>query len=83
MEQIHRIMRPTHVPDQGLMCDLLWADPDKEFIGWGENERAGMSFTFGTGIVSKFLINHDFDLIIRGNQVCENQNLVKHFILGG
>jgi serine/threonine-protein phosphatase PP1 catalytic subunit len=27
MEQIRRIMRPTDVPDQGLLCDLLWSDP--------------------------------------------------------
>lgn len=30
MEQIKRIMRPTDVPDTGLLCDLLWSDPDKE-----------------------------------------------------
>lgn len=35
MEQIRRIMRPTDVPDMGMLCDLLWADPDKEVIGWG------------------------------------------------
>lgn len=32
MEQIRRIMRPTDVPDQGLLCDLLWSDPDKVSI---------------------------------------------------
>ena len=46
MEQIRRIMRPTDVPDTGLLCDLLWADPDKDVQGWGENDR-GVSFTFG------------------------------------
>lgn len=46
MEQIRRIMRPTDVPDQGLLCDLLWSDPDKDTMGWGENDR-GVSFTFG------------------------------------
>lgn len=35
MEQIRRIMRPTDVPDQGLLCDLLWSDPDKDTMGWG------------------------------------------------
>ena len=39
MEQIRRIMRPTDVPDTGLLCDLLWSDPDKDVQGWGENDR--------------------------------------------
>ena len=30
MEQIRRLMRPTDVPDTGLLCDLLWSDPDRE-----------------------------------------------------
>ena len=68
MEQIRRIMRPTDVPDQGLLCDLLWSDPDKDVIGWGENDR-GVSFTFGPEIVTKFLQKHDLDLICRAHQV--------------
>lgn len=27
LEQILKIVRPVEVPDQGLLCDLLWADP--------------------------------------------------------
>ena len=71
MDQIRRIMRPTDVPDQGLLCDLLWADPDKETNGWGEND-SGVSFTFGPEIVSKFLAKHGFDLVVRGHQVVED-----------
>lgn len=52
----------------GLLCDLLWSDPDKEVHGWGENDR-GVSFTFGAEIVSKFLNRHDLDLICRAHQV--------------
>lgn len=68
MEQIRRVMRPTDVPDQGLLCDLLWSDPDKETMGWGENDR-GVSFTFGAEVVGKFLHKHDLDLICRAHQV--------------
>lgn len=71
MEQIRRIMRPTDVPDQGLLCDLLWSDPDKDTTGWGENDR-GVSFTFGIEVVAKFLHKHDFDLICRAHQVVED-----------
>ncbi len=68
MEQIRRIMRPTDVPDTGLLCDLLWSDPDKDVQGWGENDR-GVSFTFGGDVVAKFLNRHDMDLICRAHQV--------------
>ncbi|XP_019500721.1 PREDICTED: serine/threonine-protein phosphatase PP1-alpha catalytic subunit [Hipposideros armiger] len=71
MEQIRRIMRPTDVPDQGLLCDLLWSDPDKDVQGWGENDR-GVSFTFGAEVVAKFLHKHDLDLICRAHQVVED-----------
>lgn len=71
MDQIKRIMRPTDVPDTGLLCDLLWSDPDKDIVGWGENDR-GVSFTFGHDVVSSFLKRHDLDLICRAHQVVED-----------
>mmetsp|Transcript_8166 Transcript_8166/g.24237 ORF Transcript_8166/g.24237 Transcript_8166/m.24237 type:complete len:319 (+) Transcript_8166:120-1076(+) len=70
-EQIKRIMRPTDVPDAGLLCDLLWSDPEADITGWAENDR-GVSFTFGADVVSKFLQKHDFDLVVRAHQVVED-----------
>eukprot|EP01088_Endostelium_zonatum_P000289 TRINITY_DN104_c0_g2_i2.p1 TRINITY_DN104_c0_g2~~TRINITY_DN104_c0_g2_i2.p1 ORF type:complete len:313 (+),score=61.26 TRINITY_DN104_c0_g2_i2:186-1124(+) len=70
MEQIRRIVRPTDVSDQGLLCDLLWADPDKDVRGWAQNER-GVSHVFGQDVVSEFLKKHDLDLICRAHQVVE------------
>jgi serine/threonine-protein phosphatase PP1 catalytic subunit len=55
----------------GLLCDLLWSDPDKQIQGWGENDR-GVSFTFGADIVTSFLKRHDLDLICRAHQVVED-----------
>jgi diadenosine tetraphosphatase ApaH/serine/threonine PP2A family protein phosphatase len=54
--------RPTEVPDEGLLCDVLWSDPEPDQKGWGENDR-GVSFTFGTDVVTKFLNRHDLDLV--------------------
>ena len=68
LDQIKKIARPTDVPDAGLLCDLLWADPDKDVTGWGDNDR-GVSFTFGPDTVGEFLQKHDLDLICRAHQV--------------
>ncbi|KAI9112867.1 hypothetical protein K1719_016184 [Acacia pycnantha] len=54
INQIKELERPMDVPDHGLLCDLLWADPDEEIIGWGENDR-GVLFTFGADKVAQFL----------------------------
>ena len=70
-EQIKRIARPTDVPDSGLLCDLLWSDPEADISGWAENDR-GVSYTFGEDVVSKFLQKHDYDLIVRAHQVVED-----------
>ncbi|KAJ9463750.1 Serine/threonine-protein phosphatase alpha-2 isoform [Diplonema papillatum] len=71
MDQIRNIRRPVDVPDQGLICDLLWGDPEEGIMGWGENDR-GVSFTFGADVVERFLRRHDFDLICRAHQVVED-----------
>eukprot|EP00956_Cyclotella_meneghiniana_P015360 scaffold23417_cov78-Cyclotella_meneghiniana.AAC.7 len=71
LDQVKRVVRPTDVPDTGLLCDLLWSDPDKDIDGWGENDR-GVSFTFGEDIVAQFLNRHDLDLICRAHQVVED-----------
>jgi len=69
LAQINTVQRPQDVPDTGLLCDLLWADPD-EITGWGDNER-GVSFIFGKDIVKKFCAKHEIDLICRAHQVVE------------
>ena len=54
----------------GLLCDLLWSDPDKDITGWSENDR-GVSFTFGGDVVARFLQRHDLELVCRAHQVVE------------
>ena len=38
MDQIRRIQRPTPVPDEGLLCDLLWSDPEPDLRGWADSD---------------------------------------------
>lgn len=71
MDQINKVMRPTDVPDAGLVCDLLWSDPDKEVEGWAENER-GVSYVFGKRVVKEFNNLHKLDLVCRAHQVMED-----------
>lgn len=37
VDQINSIVRPTDIPDTGLLCDLLWADPESNVKMWGES----------------------------------------------
>jgi serine/threonine-protein phosphatase PP1 catalytic subunit len=46
LADVMNIKRPIEVPESGLLCDLLWSDPNPDVQGWGANER-GVSFTFG------------------------------------
>jgi serine/threonine-protein phosphatase PP1 catalytic subunit len=56
------------VPDNGLVADLLWADPSSEHTGFLESDR-GPAYTFGPDAAQKFLEDNELDLICRGHQV--------------
>ncbi|MES1902969.1 MAG: hypothetical protein MHPSP_002271, partial [Paramarteilia canceri] len=69
LDNIRRIQRPTVVPPGGLVCDLLWSDPDY-VTGWAENDR-GVSHVFGADVLEAFLQKTDLELVVRGHQVVE------------
>ena len=62
MQQINKIVRPSDVPDSGIMTDLLWSDPSPQ-KGWNETGGRGIGYEFGADIVAKFLKDFDLDLI--------------------
>eukprot|EP00932_Pfiesteria_piscicida_P002691 SRR837773.12617.p1 GENE.SRR837773.12617~~SRR837773.12617.p1 ORF type:complete len:303 (-),score=85.11 SRR837773.12617:10-918(-) len=68
MDQIRKISRPTDVPEVGMVCDFLWADPDLDLSGWAESDR-GVSYIFGPDVVKSFLQKHEFDVVVRAHQV--------------
>ena len=71
VEQIKLLVRPSDVPEQGLLCDLLWSDPEANPDGFGPNDR-GVSVTFNSVVIDNFLKANDLDLICRAHQVVED-----------
>jgi serine/threonine-protein phosphatase PP1 catalytic subunit len=67
LDQIRNIARPLEVPEEGLLCDLLWADPDSNVEDWDANER-GTSYVFGVAALHGFLERFNFELVCRAHQ---------------
>ena len=71
LKNLKQIVRPTEVPDKGLLCDLLWSDPDADAEDWAPNNR-GISVLFNENLVEKAIDELDIDLICRAHQVVES-----------
>ena len=71
LSKIFEIKRPCDIPDEGLLCDLLWSDPEAAIPGWGYNAR-GVSYTFGHDVIAEFLEINNLELICRAHQVVED-----------
>lgn len=69
LDDIRAIQRPLEVPEEGLLCDLLWSDPNPNpnADDWEENER-GTSYAYSLAPVQEFLTKFNFDLICRAHQ---------------
>lgn len=71
LDDVRNIMRPTDVPEYGLLNDLLWSDPSDTAVDWEDNER-GVSYCFGKRVVNQFLAKYDVDLVCRAHMVVED-----------
>ena len=71
VNQIKNIIRPTDVPEYGMLCDILWSDPDNNAEDYfGYNER-GISVTFSKKLLQRFLSDNNLELLCRAHQVVE------------
>lgn len=69
LDQIREIQRPAEVNQSGLLCDLLWSDPDPSIMTWRRNFNRNTSYVFGSAVVGDFLKRNGFDLICRAHEV--------------
>ena len=63
---IRQLKRPYHVPENGLLCDLLWGVPEEQG-GWSKGPF-DISYAFGEDVVKRFVEEMGLELIVRGNQ---------------
>ena len=56
--------------DGGLMCDLMWSDPEPEQAGFMRSTR-GAGWTFGQDVTERFLHVNGLDCIVRAHQLCQ------------
>jgi len=63
-------------PDEGIMSDLLWADPSKE--NGRHPSKRGISIMFGPDVSEKFLKDNDIELLVRSHEMKEQGYDVEH-----
>lgn len=71
LSDIEDYKRPSDIPEDGLISDLLWSDPDPQVKEWSDNDR-GVSFCFGKRSLDRFCRKFGFDLVVRGHMVVED-----------
>ena len=72
LDQLKTIKRPTEIPEAGLLCDLVWSDPDDSlYFDFCTNKERGISVCFSKKQVEEFTEKNGLDLICRAHQVVE------------
>jgi len=69
IDQIKVLDRFREIPHDGPMADLVWSDPDPDKEDFAISPR-GAGYTFGSGVVRKFLEINNMNHILRAHQLC-------------
>ncbi|KAG7396043.1 hypothetical protein PHYBOEH_002866 [Phytophthora boehmeriae] len=85
LEDIQAIDRHREVPTSGLLCDLLWADPQTHQSGqvdiqasWEPNQARGCSYYFNAQATFEFLVNNKLLSLVRAHEY-EDEGFMFHF----
>lgn len=65
--------RPFNIPHSGVICDLLWADPEDDLppeCDWAPSSRR-ISYVFSERALEAFLKENDLSFVCRAHQVVE------------
>eukprot|EP00347_Sterkiella_histriomuscorum_P020975 403335741 len=73
LESVNEVNRFSEIPLEGLICDIVWADPIDDEIAdkyeFMENPERACSFKYGLNPAKKLLDDNDLTLLVRAHQV--------------
>lgn len=67
LDDIRKIDRNRQPPESGLMCEMLWSDPQPN-LGRAPSKR-GVGLAFGPDVTHRFLDDNGLDMLIRSHEV--------------
>ncbi|KAL2496683.1 Serine/threonine-protein phosphatase 5 [Forsythia ovata] len=76
LSDIREIDRFCEPPEEGLMCELLWSDPQPQ-LGRGPSKR-GVGLSFGADVTKRFLQDNGLDLVVRSHEVKNDGYEIEH-----
>ncbi|KAK9665923.1 hypothetical protein RND81_14G146200 [Saponaria officinalis] len=76
LSDIKAIDRFCEPPEEGLMCETLWSDP-QPFLGRGPSKR-GVGLSFGPDVTKKFLQDNNLELVVRSHEVKDEGYEIEH-----
>lgn len=76
LADIRKVNRVQEPPDEGLMTEMLWSDPQP---GTGRiASKRGVGVAFGKDVTENFLKTNDLKLVIRSHEMKEEGYTVEH-----
>ena len=76
LDDIRKTERNRQPPDEGIMCELLWSDPQPMF-GRAPSKR-GVGCQFGPDVTRKFISTNKLDYVVRSHEVKDNGYEITH-----
>lgn len=70
LDDIRKIDRKVEVPHDGIMCDLLWSDPEESAEEWTPSQRGAGHF-FGANQLNEFNTINNLNYICRAHQLIQ------------
>lgn len=67
LDDIRKVDRVRQPPDKGLMCEMMWSDP-QPMNGRAPSKR-GVGLSFGPDVTKNFLKQNGLELIVRSHEV--------------